>query len=65
MKLVHGTKAIGSMCGAAKMTEFGVIAARSAYRLRWHTQSELAAFFGVSRATIGDMISNRTWRHVT
>lgn len=63
LKVLHGTKAEGERCGAAKLTELSVIIIRSAYRLRWNTQAEIAAFYNVSRATVGDIISRRTWRH--
>lgn len=64
LKLAHGTHAEGSQCHTAKLTEMQAMIARSAYRLKMNTQAEIAAFFGVSRATISDLICNRTWRHV-
>lgn len=63
LKVLHGTKAEGERCGAAKLTDLSITVIRSVARLRWHTQAEIAAFYGVSRATIGDIISRRTWRH--
>lgn len=63
LKVLHGTKAQGERCGAARLTELSVIVIRSVARLGWHTQAEIAAFYGISRATVGDIISRRTWRH--
>jgi hypothetical protein len=64
LKVIHGTKAIGSRCGAAILDEVQVIIVKSALRQKMASQKRIADFFGVSRATIGDIFNNKTWRHV-
>lgn len=63
LKVHHGTKAEGSRCGAAKLTELSAGVIRAVYRMRMHTQAEIAAFYGISRSSVGDIIAGRTWRH--
>ena len=64
MKRVHGTLPLGEMCNASRLPGNQIITIRSAYRLGMGTQESIGAFFGVSRATIGDIITRRTWRHL-
>lgn len=63
-KVIHGTRARGSKCGAAKLDENIVIAIRAAYRMRFTTQTAMAKAFGVSQTKISDVVNYRTWRHV-
>lgn len=64
LKAAHGTKLMGSACHMARLNETKAMIIRSAYRLRMGTQQQIAEFYGVSRATINDIINDRTWRHV-
>jgi predicted XRE-type DNA-binding protein len=63
-KVIHGTRARGSRCGAAKLDENLVIAIRAAYRMKFATQTAMATAFGVSQTKISDVVNYRTWRHV-
>lgn len=58
----HGTRIQGEGCWMAKLTEADVRTIRSRYPRE--TQKVLAVEYGVSRATIGDVLLGRTWRHV-
>lgn len=58
----HGTRIQGEECWAAKLTESDVRIIRSRYPR--NAQKTLAAQFRVSRATIGDVLLKRTWKHV-
>lgn len=64
LKKEHGTHMEGSSCPGAKINETQALIIRSAYRLKMATQQELADFYQVNRATVGDIIKRRTWRHV-
>lgn len=64
LKRLHGTHRQGSDMPWARLSEALVIAIRSAARMRFATQTEMASMFGVSRQTIGEVINYRTWRHV-
>lgn len=60
--LAHGTRAMGEAVWNAKLTEADVRIIRG---LVFHmSHSEIAKQFGVRRATIGDVICRRTWKHV-
>ncbi len=63
-KVIHGTRARGSKCAAAKLDENLVIAIRAAYRIGFDTQAAMAKAFGVSQTKISDVVNYRTWRHV-
>jgi hypothetical protein len=56
--ILHGTIARGEKHGNAKLTTFDVVAIRSDMT-RFH--KELAATFGVTRRTIGDVKQRRSW----
>lgn len=64
LKRQHGTHIEGSACHTAKVTEAAVIAIRAAHRLGIGTHKTIADVFGIKRATVGDIINRRTWRHV-
>ena len=53
----------GENNGAARLTEASVVQIRSEAR-RGVSQRRLAREFKVSRATIGDVISGKTWQHI-
>lgn len=62
-KVTHGTNPVGSVNGASKLTESQVAQMRAlASVLR---PSELADRFNVSRPTVTNVLSRKTWRHVT
>lgn len=54
---------LGTLNPSAKLTEDDVKEIRELYTIM--TQQELAEMFGVSRPTIGDIVNNRTWKHLT
>ena len=58
----HGTRIQGEGCWMAKLTESDVRIIRSRYPREM--QKTLAVEYGVSRATIGDVLLGRTWKHV-
>jgi hypothetical protein len=61
--ILHGTSGRGERNSAAKLTEAAVLLVRS-WSLKGITQKSIAYHFGVSRATIGDILAGRTWRHL-
>ncbi len=75
-RIVHGQKwkhAPGPICSpypregahvSIKLTVHDVVAIRDIYADRHVTQEQLAVQFGVSSATIGDILARRTWRRV-
>lgn len=60
----HGTRAIGERSGSAKLTESDVRDARQKYARGGVTVLSLSNYYGVSRATMGEAIRRKTWRHV-
>jgi hypothetical protein len=64
LKVKHGTSMRGTACPGSKVNEIIVMICRAAGRLGLGTQAELAAHFGISRATVGDIQNYQTWRHV-
>lgn len=58
-RLRHGTMVRGSDAPNAKLTESDVVAIRSANGI---AQKDLAAQYGVSRATLSQIINYRKWR---
>jgi hypothetical protein len=61
--LRHGTRAMGSRCGAAKLTEDEVREIRRR-RTEGVTMSELARRYGVTRENVLAIIHRRSWRHL-
>jgi hypothetical protein len=59
-----GRNAIGTRCGAAKLTEQLVLDLRRRYAAGGVTIVELAAELGLSIYCIGDAIRGQTWKHV-
>jgi len=61
--LLHGTRAMGTRCGATKLTEDEVIEIR-----RQRTEGEaigvLAGRFGVSEYNIKAIVYRKSWRHL-
>ena len=62
-KIQHGTASLGGRHGGAKLTESDVRAIRDAY-LAGTTQPVLAERYGVSVATVSDLVRGRTWSHI-
>ena len=58
------TAARGINNGNAKLNDEKVKQIKSLYKTKEKDQYELAEMFGVSQATIGSVILNKTWRHV-
>jgi hypothetical protein len=61
-KLRDGTDARGSKHGQAKLTETDVIELRAIKDM--FTLSELSEMYGLQKASIYSIISNRTWKHL-
>lgn len=57
-------EARGSRLPQALLTEAGVYAIRRVWALKIFTSSELAKWFGVTRAAIGSVTRRTSWRHV-
>jgi DNA-binding transcriptional regulator YiaG len=55
----HGTRVMGEKHPQSKLSEFDVREIRKAADSE--SQDEIAARFGVSRATVSDIINRRTW----
>lgn len=62
-KRIHGTASIGSKHGRSILTEENVVSILYSYRKRSSLKS-LSSRFGVSVATIKDVVYGRTWKHV-
>lgn len=62
-ELMHGTQAIGSKSGRAKLTEANIPIIRTLWA-RGHGAAVIARRYGVDRKTIVYVIEGRTWRHV-
>jgi len=54
----------GVVNGMSKLDDQSVTEIRRAYRSKELNQYELADAYGVSQATIGAIVNNKTWRHV-
>lgn len=61
----HGTLAEGVKCPLAKMTDDKVRAARKDWDEGAWFVTDLAAKYGVTRATMGKIINGKAWKHVT
>lgn len=57
-RLIHGTSPRGERAGTAKLSEADVMAIRAVTNV---SQSELGRRYGVSRSTIGLILSRRNW----
>jgi len=55
----------GSAVHTAKLSEADVITIRSAYRQGETTYHSLASRFGVTKMTIGNVVTRKTWKHLT
>lgn len=64
-KVLHGTTNRGSAHGMSKLTEQDVIALRVTYAAGQASQEKLAAKYGVSRETIGQIVRGESWGHLT
>lgn len=64
LKVKHGTLPMGSGHYKTDLCEADVITIRSAYRIGLANRKTIAAHFGLTRGSIGDIINRRTWRHV-
>jgi predicted transcriptional regulator len=62
-RIRHGTQARGSASVLSLLDESKVEEARRLYS-EGHSQSSIARKFGVSRATVGNAVVGKTWRHV-
>jgi hypothetical protein len=60
----HGDKIRGSRHGRTHLSEGDVVRIRAMYQAGGQTHAELAAAFGVSRATVSMLISRQTWQHI-
>lgn len=63
-KLVKGRQAKGVANGRAKLTPEQVIAIQQLWQKQECTHLDLGRMFGVSKATVGRVISGKSWRHV-
>lgn len=54
----------GENNGQSKLAEKDVLKIRELYKTGNYLQRELANIFGVSRRNIGDIINNKTWKHI-
>ena len=63
-KIRHGTKTRGEQCSWAKLTEQDVRMIIYMYRTGLFTQDEIAPQYGISRATVSDIIREKSWRHL-
>ena len=60
----HGTFALGSRRGQAKLTEDGVREIRKIVANGGATQRELAKRYGVSEIVVSFAVNRKTWKHV-
>lgn len=60
-RIEHGTSNRGERCGSSKLKRRQVLAIRRIYEARKSTQQELASRYGVTRRTIGKIISGGSW----
>lgn len=60
----HGVYQQGSRSGLAKLTEDQVREIRRLYAEGGHSNYSLADQFGVNHATVWQILSRRTWKHV-
>ncbi|MEV5944832.1 HNH endonuclease [Streptomyces sp. NPDC051994] len=60
--VAKGRQCRGEQRPQAKLTAVQVREIRRAYAQGLNSQGQLAALFGVSRPTVSDLISGRTWR---
>ena len=63
VKGMWGPPSHGELNGSAKLTEAKVVELRKLKALGW-TYPALAKRYGISRATVGAVLSGRTWGHV-
>src|SRR5258708_27925774 len=54
----------GERCGTARLTEVVVLECRRRYAAG-ETQMALAAEFGIKPPTLSNLVTGRTWRHLT
>jgi hypothetical protein len=50
--------------GTCKLTAFDVINIRYLYKNNQYLRKELCSIFGVNNSTIGNIINNKTWKHL-
>ena len=62
--IVRGRQAVGEDHGNSKLNEEKIIAIRELRRNTNCTYQELAAMFGVKKATISAICTRRTWKHI-
>lgn len=63
-KAGHGTNMPGSKNPMSVLSEDDVISIREKYTKGYGTQKELAKRFGVSEATVNNIVKKRNWKHV-
>lgn len=61
--IVHGTRRWGSKLRWAKLRESDIPTIRK-LKSEGYKQKEIAMVFGVARATIGDILTGKYWKHV-
>lgn len=62
--LMTNEHTIGSKHHKAKINEADVLVIRDSYKNKVKTKKELAAEYGLSEASVSDVLYKRTWRHV-
>ncbi len=62
-KVAKGRQPKGETNGNARLTEFQVTQIRS-LRAAGYKQQDLAEMFGVSQATVGQIVRRVTWKHI-
>jgi len=60
----HGTAAIGSRQGSAKLTDEAVRIIRASIPYGFWNAGDAAKVFGVDRSTIGRIVRGKNWKHV-
>lgn len=60
----HPERRAGEQCSYARLTAVQVIAIRARYQPGGAAACELATEFGISRATVHDIVARRRWKHL-
>ena len=63
-KIDHGTQARGERQGRSKLTKKDVIEIRAFVVAGELTHAAIAEIYGISRGTVSNIASRRTWKHV-
>lgn len=63
-KVFHGTAVVGELHPLAKLREVDVVAIRAMLSTGRYSQQVVAELFGVSKGKIGQIATQRSWKHV-